>query len=265
MPNPASRIIGISFAPSPIATTCHGAKPRRSRYSRNKSVLACASIIRPFRRPVSLPFSTSNTFAKWKSKPKRRCRRSVKNVNPPDTSINFTSFRLHSANKNSAPGESCNTFSYTSSNTRSSKPASKATRLRKDCSKSSSPRIDCSVIAATSSFSPTPAAISSTHSIVISVESISLTISPKSAKATSGNTAPSICCAINAARISSVNSKSSSTGTRNTDFPDGADTKPPNADQSQAPKSPCCNTKTFFISFSSYPKTFTNISGTHSA
>ena len=36
---------------------------------------------------------------------------SVKKVNPPDTNMNFTSCFLHSSNRNSAPGESCSTFS----------------------------------------------------------------------------------------------------------------------------------------------------------
>ena len=91
------------------------------------------------------------------------------------------------------------------------KPLSKATRSRKDSAKSNSPAIERSVIAATWSFKPLPAAISSIHSMVMRVESMSLMMRPKSEKGTSGKMAASMFCASSHCDCSVDKAKSSAT------------------------------------------------------
>ena len=160
--------------------------------------------------------------------------------------MNFTPCFLHSLKRYSAPGDSFSTWSYTSCSTLSGNPANRPTRLRSDCSKSNSPRMDCSVIAATCSFSPTPAAISSTHSMVISVESMSLTISPRSENGMAGNTAWSIFSLSSSAAASGGRAKFSGTSKRRMlpfPFSDGLIGKGGRKDRSQRPMSGRCKTK----------------------
>ncbi len=165
-------------------------------------------------RPVSNPFSTSNSLAKACSKPNRCLSWLVKNVNPPDTSTKVTPYLWHSCNKNSAPSLNCKTRSYTVCRLLSDMPLSSATRLRSDCSKSNSPRMARSVISATCSFSPACAAISSIHSIVMSVLSMSLTINLMSPNAQSGNTPKSAQAACNSMRTASGKSIAAFNGIR---------------------------------------------------
>ena len=79
-----------------------------------------------------------------------------------------------------APGLSCSRSRYTVSSASALRPSSRATRRLSDSRKSISPRMAASVISATWAFLPHWSAISSMHSMSISVESMSVTNRPKS-------------------------------------------------------------------------------------
>ena len=96
-------------------------------------------------------------------------------MKPPETNAVFIPFSFNPFSMLSAPGLSLSLSSNTRSNTDVSSPLSKATRWRNDVSKLISPRIAASVIAETSGLALIKSAISSTHSILIKVESISVT------------------------------------------------------------------------------------------
>jgi hypothetical protein len=101
----------------------------------------------------------------------------VKKSKPPETSSVFAPTAAKPASIRSAPGDRHNRSAYTCSSALTGNPASSATRRRRLSGKSISPRIACAVIAATCGFSPCRSAISSMHSMVISVESMSIATS----------------------------------------------------------------------------------------
>ena len=102
---------------------------------------------------------------------------------------------LHAAIHSTAPGLGCRRSSITRLSAILSSPFSNATRFFKLVEKSISPRMALSVIAETCGFRFIMSAISSMHSILISVESISITASPNwLRRCASGTNAQSICC-----------------------------------------------------------------------
>ncbi|MCY1512873.1 hypothetical protein D9M68_473490 [compost metagenome] len=121
--------------------------------------------------------------------PSRSFTRFAKKVKPPDTSSTLRPAFLQAATSSVAPGLSFRRSSYTCCSAATGTPCSSATRRRRLSLKSLiSPRIVASVIAATSAFLPTASAISSMHSMLISVESMSNAISLKSASFSGGFT-----------------------------------------------------------------------------
>ena len=134
----------------------------------------------PITRPVSLSSMISSSLARAISKVSCWRSRSVKKVNPPDTSTVLKPAACAPVNNSLAPKESKSLSSNTCCKAVASKPFNSATRCVKLSRKSNSPRMADSVIAATSFFKPCMSAISSMHSMVISVESISITKSLKS-------------------------------------------------------------------------------------
>ena len=138
------------------------------------SAFASAPIIFPMTFPVSFPFFSSSTLAREKSKLSWFCRRSVKNVNPPETSAKVSFLFFSPAIHSSAPLFKKRRSVKTVSNAEVLIPFSKLTRCVREPSKSMSPRIADSVILATCGLMLFMSAISSMHSMPISVESISL-------------------------------------------------------------------------------------------
>ena len=181
--------MGRSLAPSPMAMHCAGEMPRREATSNKVRRFSAPSHMSPqawsTRRPVSWPqfgpLSISSMLARVKSMPSRCLTRSLKNVKPPDTSKTFMPAPLQAWINSAAPGLMRRRSTSTLSMSAMVTPRNKATRRRRLSLKSViSPRIAASVMAATSALRPTASAISSTHSMLMSVESMSKAMSLKS-------------------------------------------------------------------------------------
>jgi diguanylate cyclase (GGDEF)-like protein/PAS domain S-box-containing protein len=160
-------------------------RPRSSATSSSTRRFSAPSTTRPqgrgTSRPVSRPSASSSTLARAKSMPSRCFTRSEKKVKPPLTSSVFRPALRQASMKASTPGLSCSRSSATACSADSGTPASRASlRLRLSLKLVISPRIAASVMAATSDRRPAASAISSMHSIEISVESMSKAASPKS-------------------------------------------------------------------------------------
>ncbi len=102
----------------------------------------------------------------------------MKNVKPPETSRVVAPARLNPSSMRCAPRDSCRRSSYTLCSAATSSPSRSATRRVRLSRKSISPRIAAPVMAATCGLMPIMSAISSMHSMVISVESMSIATSP---------------------------------------------------------------------------------------
>ena len=161
-----------SFAPSPTAR--HSASPIPCVADNACSVASFASRSRigSATRPLSTAPSSSNTLARWMSKPHSSATLPLKNVKPPLTSAVTAPFARMVRTSVRAPGVS-RTPSQVRSSADSGRPCNNATRSRRAAAKSSSPFMLRLVMLATRAPTPAKAANSSSVSPVTIVLSMS--------------------------------------------------------------------------------------------
>ena len=179
-------IIGTSFEPSPMAIALKVSICNCSQCSRTRRALTSPLTISPMTLPVMRPSTISKVLACIASKFNSFCTCSAKKVNPPETKTHFTPCACAARMSACAPSLMRSRSRNTSSSKANGVPAKNAMRRMSDSLKSLiSPRIEASVMLATSAFLPAKSAISSIHSILISVESMSIASTLKSAQVTS--------------------------------------------------------------------------------
>ena len=155
---------------------------------RRRPVPPCASFPRRrrCRRPRGRSACRDRFPARWRARSRGRgasCRRSVKKVKPPDTSSVFRPAALTAGQHRFAAHRNAAGARRTRAAARwRPGPSSSATRRVRLSANSSSPRMAASVISDTCGFRPCMSAISSMHSMVIRVESMSIATSRKSAR-----------------------------------------------------------------------------------
>ena len=160
--------------------------------SRVRCAFTSASTMSPAMRPVSLPSTISSVFDTVASSFSRACRRSVKKVNPPETSSVLRTDAPKPAKHSLGAGRKTQATVVDVLQALAARPFSSATRVRQALAE-----VDLAAHRALGDrgdlrLDPEHAAISSMHSMVISVESMSIaTTRTRSSRWSAGTTAQS--------------------------------------------------------------------------
>ena len=176
-PSADSAIMTKSLAPSPIATVCLAEICHFSARAFTVRALTSALTISPSTFPVSCSFFTASVLEMAKSSPSLAFRWSAKKVNPPEAIANFQLCCFKWVSKAWMPGM-IGMLSRIWLRWLTGTPSKHATLCIKLSLNAISPRIALAVTSATCSPTPANLAISSIHSIAMTVLSMSMTSSP---------------------------------------------------------------------------------------